>query len=93
MTICDVENETIEFYKDKVCVSFVNKDYAKNGVTKMVKAFEDYDQAIAFVEMKKKKELIAAFLILHCFLKRESLLGLILTKTRYYQQQGETNGI
>ena len=48
MTICDVENETIEFYKDKVCVSFVNKDYAKNGVTKMVKAFEDYDQAIAY---------------------------------------------
>jgi|TARA_R110000824_G_C14735903_1_gene626889 hypothetical protein len=61
MTICDVENETIEFYKDKVCVSFVNKDYAENGVTKMVKAFEDYDQAIAFVEMKKEEGTYSGF--------------------------------
>ena len=50
----DVDIETINFYKNKFCVSFVNEDFIDQGVTKIVEAFEDYDEARRF---SKEKEL------------------------------------
>ena len=41
----DVDIATINFYKNKFCVSFVNEDFIDQGVTKIVKAFDNYDEA------------------------------------------------
>ena len=51
----DVDIETINFYKNKFCVSFVNEDFIDQGVTKIVKAFDNYDEAIKFCREKENE--------------------------------------
>ena len=37
------DEETISFYRDKFCVSFINEDFLEQDVTKIVKAFDNYE--------------------------------------------------
>ena len=63
----DVDIDTISFYRDKFCVSFVNEDFASQGVTKIVKAFDDYDEARKFCIEKENDGVYCSFASMEYF--------------------------
>jgi len=63
----DVDIETINFYKNKFCVSFVNEDFIDQGVTKIVKAFDNYDEARKFCREKENEGVYCGFASMEYF--------------------------
>jgi hypothetical protein len=53
--------ETISFYRNKFCVSFINEDFLEQDVTKIVKAFDYYDEAEAFSKLKESEGVYYGF--------------------------------
>ena len=53
--------ETISFYRNKFCVSFINEDFLEQDVTKIVKAFDNYDEAEAFRKLKESEGVYYGF--------------------------------
>lgn len=53
--------ETISFYRNKFCVSFINKDFLEQDVTKIVKVFDNYNEAEAFSKLKESEGVYYGF--------------------------------